>query len=350
MSNTTSEFMPMNYTEAAETLRQGILYNRMIAAQGGPKTKFKTYYFSAAPGTGKSALTKSVAEEFGLRVVEIFLSEYDPGEVGGFVYRDGETMRKARPEDLPADGEGILMLEEFSDAPTAVQNIACRLIRERSLGRHKLGDGWTIVACGNRQRDRSGAQQLVKKFNTRVCMAELEATPEQWTETAGRLGFDPAVIAYIGRNPQSLNKFNPLHDVSPTPRTWEFVSDTVQNMNLSPAVLLKNIAGYIGKAEATAFVGFLNNMKNLPDVSDIVRAPDIVPVPDGIDLQYATATHVASKATPKTVGPILQYLDRFPRRELVVFAVRYMHSRDKALSSAPAFTTWIAKHSSEFLV
>ena len=346
----TTEFMPMNYAEAEEHLRQVILYNQWVEAQGLPKHKNKTSYLSSSPGTGKSALVKSVADEFDLPVVELFLSEYDPSEVGGFVYRDGDTMRKARPEDLPADGRGILLLEEFSDATTAVQNIACRLIRERSLGRHKLGAGWTIIACGNRQKDRSGAQQLVKKFNGRVCMIELEATPEQWVEKAGRLGFDPAVVAYIGRKPMSLNKFNPLHEVSPTPRTWEFVSDTVQGMKLSPAVLLKTIAGYIGKGEAGEFVGFLNNMKNLPDFNDIVRAPDVVPVPENVDLQYATVSHVAAKATVKTIAPVLQYLDRFPNRELVVFAVRYMHSRDKALSSTPAFNAWLTKNSREFLI
>lgn len=346
----TTEFMPMNYAEAEEHLRQMIQYNQQVEAQGLPKHKYKTSYISSSPGTGKSALAKSVADEFSLPVVELFLSEYDPSEVGGFVYRDGDTMRKARPEDLPADGRGILLLEEFSDATTAVQNIACRLIRERSLGRHKLGAGWTIIACGNRQKDRSGAQQLVKKFNGRVCMIELEATPEQWVEKAGRLGFDPAVVAYIGRNPMSLNKFNPLHEVSPTPRTWEFVSDTVQGMKLSPSVMLKTISGYIGKGEAGLFIGFLNNMKNLPDFNDIVRAPDAVPVPENVDLQFATVSHVAAKATVKTLAPVLQYLDRFPNRELVVFAVRYMHSRDKALSSAPAFTTWLSKNSREFLI
>lgn len=350
MNKQESEFNPMNYAEAEAHLRQVIAYNRMAEETGLPKTKYKTSYFSAAPGTGKSALVKSVADEFNLPVVEMFLSEYDPSEVGGFVYRDGDTMRKARPDELPADGRGILLLEEFSDATTAVQNIACRLIRERSLGRHKLGAGWTIIACGNRQKDRSGAQQLVKKFNGRVCMIELEATPEQWVEKAGRLGFDPSVVAYIGRYPASLSKFNPLHEVSPTPRTWEFVSDTVQGMQLPPSVLLKTIAGYIGKGEAGQFIGFLKNMSKLPDIADIVRAPDTVALPDEPDLQYATVSYVSSKATTKTVGPILQYLDRFPNKELVVFAVRFMHSRDKALSSTPAFNTWLTKNSREFLI
>lgn len=350
MQTQVDELMSMNYVEASALLRETIQYNRKMVKAGAPHTKLKTLYFSSSPGTGKSALAKGIASEEKLQVIEVFLSEYDPAELGGFVYRDGSLMHKARPAWLPWEGEGILMLEEFSDASTASQNIACRLIRERSLGDHKLGDGWTIVACGNRQKDRSGAQQLVKKFNNRVAFIQLDVVPDQWVETAGRLGLHPAVIAYIGRNPQSLNKFDPLHEVSPTPRTWEFVSDTIQHMKLPDGVLRKTIAGYVGKGEANNFVGFYKRMNDLPHVDDIVRAPDTIPVPTDIDIQYATVAHVAAVATPKTVGPILQYLDRFDRRELVVFAVRYMHSREKALSSAPAFSTWLAKHAKEFLV
>ena len=350
MTTQLDELMSMNYAEATTLLSETIQYNRKMASQDAPKTKLKTLYFSSSPGTGKSALVKGVAAGFNLSVVEVFLSEYDPAELGGFVYRDGSVMHKARPAWLPWEGEGVLMLEEFSDASTASQNIACRLIRERSLGDHKLGDGWTIVACGNRQKDRSGAQQLVKKFNNRVDFIQLEVVPDQWIETAGRLGLHPAVIAYIGRNPQSLSKFNPLHEVSPTPRTWEFVSDTIQHMNLPEGVLRKSIAGYVGNGEANAFVGFYKRMKEMPSAADIIAAPDAIPVPTDIDIQYATVAHLASVAAPKTVGPILQYLDRFDRRELVVFAVRYMHSRDKALSSAPAFSTWLAKHAKEFIV
>ena len=286
MTNTTNneEFASMSYDEAGEAIRQTFMYNQNVVKSGAPKTKQKVLYLSSHPGTGKSALIKSIADELNVPVVEVFLSEYDPSEVGGFVYREGDVMRKARPWYLPSEGKGILMLEEFSDAATAVQNVACRLIRERQLGDHKLGDGWTIIACGNRAKDRSGAQQLVKKFNNRVCMITLEPATEHWIETASRLGFHPAVIGYINRTPQSLNKFNPLHEVSPTARTWEMVSDAVSGMTLPEATMRKFVSGYIGKGEANNFMGFYKRMNELPDAADIIAAPDVIAVPGDIDL------------------------------------------------------------------
>lgn len=348
--NITEELTPMNYDEATELLKGVVKYNLNLAANGGHRSKYKTVYLSSSPGTGKSALAQAVVEEFNLPVVELFLSEYDPSEVGGFVYREGHTMHKARPWYLPATGTGVLLLEEFSDAATSVQNVACRLIRDRQLGDHKLGDGWTIIACGNRQKDRSGAQQLVKKFNNRVCFVSLEVVPEMWLATAGRIGVHPAVIAYIGRYPQALNKFDPLHEVSPTPRTWEFVSDTISHMSLSDGVLRKTVAGYIGRGNADAFVTFYKRMNEMPSVEDIIKAPDAIPVPVDIDIQYATVAHLAAVAARNTTAPIMRYLDRFDRRELVVFAVRYMHSRDKTLMSAPGMSTWLAKNAKDFQI
>ena len=124
---------------------------------------------------------------------------------------------------------------------------------------------------------------------------------------------------------------------------------TITYMNLTGSVLHKSVAGYVGRGEANNFIGFYKRMKDMPNAADIIAAPDAIPVPTDIDIQYATVAHLASVATTKTVGPILQYLDRFDRRELVIFAARYMHSRDKSLSSAPAFSTWLAKHAKEFI-
>lgn len=346
----TEELNAMNYDEASTLLEETVKYNLKMADEGAPRNKFKAVYLTSSPGTGKSALSQGIGDKLGLEIIEVFLSEFDPSEVGGFVYREGKTMHKARPWYLPSEGKGILMLEEFSDASTSVQNVACRLIRDRRLGDHKLGDGWTIIACGNRQKDKSGAQQLVKKFNNRVCFVPLEVVPEQWVATAGRIGIHPAVISYIARSPQSLSKFDPLHEVSPTPRTWEFVSDTITHMNLPENVLRKTVAGYVGRGEANTFLAYFKRMNEMPSAADIIAAPDTIPVPGDIDIQYATVAHLASVAVTKTVAPIVRYLDRFDRRELVVFAVRCMHSRDKSLMSAPGMSTWLAKNAKDFQI
>lgn len=336
--------------EATAALGEMIEFNENVWAKGLPKSKVKTGFLSGPPGGGKSAIGHALGAKYGLEVRDIHLSEFDAGEVGGFVYRDGQTMKKARPDELPSEGRGILILEEFSDASQAVQNIACRLVRDRQLGTHKLPDGWHIIVCGNRAKDRSGATQVIRKFSGRVCFMNYEPDAEEWLDdVAIPQGFHPAVIGYIKMNPGALNKFNPLHESSPTARTWEFVSDAMA-FKMDSGLLRKTVAGYVGKAEGSTFMGFLKHMHNIPDIDAIVKSPDIVPVPTDQEVLYATIVSLASVATDKTVGPILRYLDRVERRELAVFAVRYMHNRDKALCKARDFATWLGKNAKEFIV
>lgn len=350
MSDVMQEALAVTPKTAVEILSQFIEYNRKVIAEGLPLTKLKTAFLSSAPGMGKSAISKVVAERFKLPVVEVFLSEYDPAELAGFTYREGTSMKKARPDWLPSEGEGILILEEFSDAPQSVQNIGCRLVRERSLGEHKLAKGWHIIVCGNRAKDRTGAQQLVKKFTNRVCFLTLNQETDEFLDVAAEQGFHPAVIGYLAKNKGALNGFNPLHESSPTARSWEFVSDALNGMKLTDTALRATITGFIGGGEAGKFMGFLKHMHKIPDLNDIVRAPGSVPVPTDMDVQFATIVSLASQATVRNVGAILQYMDRFERRELAVFGVRYMHHRDKSLATSQPFTTWLGKNSKEFMV
>lgn len=336
--------------DAEAAIGEMIEYNIGVWANGLPRAKIKTPFLLGPPGGGKSAIGKAIGARFNLPVREIHLSEFDAGELGGFVYREGTTMKKARPDELPTDGQGILILEEFSDASQAVQNIACRLVRDRQLGVHQLPDGWHIIVCGNRAKDRSGATQIIRKFSGRVCMMNYEPDADEWLEdVAIPQGFNKAVIGYIKMYPQALNKFDPMHESSPTARTWEFVSDAL-SFKMESGLLRKTIAGYIGPQEGSTFMGFLKHMHNIPDVEAIIKAPDVVPVPTNQEVLYATTVSLAAVATDKNVGAILRYLDRFERRELAVFAVRYMHNRDKSLSKARDFATWLGKNAKEFIV
>ena len=84
-----------------------------------------------SPGIGKSQLMHQIAEEYGLKLIDLRLSQCDPTDLAGFPQIDA-TRQKAGyvPMDTyPLEGEEVptgfngwlLFLDEINSAPKAVQ-------------------------------------------------------------------------------------------------------------------------------------------------------------------------------------------------------------------------------------
>jgi len=88
-----------------------------------------------APGIGKSAVLKQVADENGMDFVDIRLSQMDPTDIRGIPYPTEENgvkgMRWSAPLVLPHDPNArtIILLDEFNSAPPSVQAAETRVLR-----------------------------------------------------------------------------------------------------------------------------------------------------------------------------------------------------------------------------
>ena len=90
------------------------------------------------------------------------------------------------------------------------------------------------------------------------------------------------------------------------------------------------------------------NLDKLPDIDAIIRG-DETEVPTEIDLQYAVASALVSRARqarinsdPERVyGTIIDYAGRFPQREMGVMLVSDMHRAvGQDIFSVPQFSSW----------
>jgi MoxR-like ATPase len=90
-----------------------------------------------APGCGKSAVTRQLAEALRVPLQDVRALLLDPVDLRGlpFLGNDGRS-KWATPEFLPQDGTGILFLDELNAAPAMVQASCYQLVLDRKLGEY----------------------------------------------------------------------------------------------------------------------------------------------------------------------------------------------------------------------
>ena len=306
------------------------------------------------PGVGKSQMIAEVAARHDAEVIDIRLSQMEPSDLRGIPFRSGDVVEWAIPAILPdasrhGDG-GILFLDEITSAAPTVSAAAYQLILDRRLGEYRVPPGWAIFAAGNRQGDRGVTYSMPAPLANRFSHFTLEVNLDDWVAWAYAHGIDERLIGFLRFRPELLFDFDPAHNpvAFPSPRSWEFAHRALQKFGDAPALLLPALQACVGPAAGIELKAFVDNLDNLPDVDAIVRG-EAVPVPREIDLQYAVATALVSRAIrakgngqgQQVFGAILDYAGRFPQREMGVMLVSDMHRAVGApLFDVPQFSAW----------
>jgi MoxR-like ATPase len=105
-------------------------------------------YLAGPPGIGKSAVVRKFAQEQGLQLVTLMLSQIEPSDVRGlpFLDKDAGRTRWLIPEFYPetdSDSGGILILDELANAEPRVQVAAYQLLLDRKVGEYTSGTAQT---------------------------------------------------------------------------------------------------------------------------------------------------------------------------------------------------------------
>lgn len=300
------------------------------------------------PGIGKSDLFKSAAQELGINFIDFRLIYFDPVDLRGIPMPDlkSGTTRWLTPDFFPTKGEGILLMEELTSASTAVQAAAYQITHDRRLGDYVLPEGWSVMAAGNRQSDRAVANRMPSALVSRMNMQELEVSQKDFEEFASNTNrIIPEVIAFLRYRPQCLMNFDPAKwkDNAPfaCPRTWEYLSkDMKGNANQTSHEIVR---GFVGDGAGAEFWGFLDVIKKIPSIEEILAKPNTAMVPTDPAPLYAIATALARHATPQNADAIFAYLGRMPN-EFEMCSVKDMAARNLDMTNVKAFNTWLVKH------
>lgn len=251
------------------------------------------------PGIGKSAIVRQIADEEGIGFIDLRLSLLDPVDLRGLPrFTDGHVSW-ARPDFIPAEGQGILFLDELNTAAPAVQNAALQLVLDRAVGPHRLGDGWRIICAGNRKEHRAHVWELSAPLMSRMVHLDVEANLDDWTAYAVQKGINPLIVGFLSYRPGLLLSLPERNESFPCPRSWEFLSKLPESL-LSDAEV---VAGIIGKGAAAEFCGYVRDYRELPDIERIIKEKKI----EGFknlkpSIKYATVSAVAYRTIERKLA------------------------------------------------
>lgn len=281
-------------------------YDLVETIRANRRTGIPTLVFGP-PGVGKSQQVHQAAD--GDLVIDLRLSMLDPVDMRGLpMVKDGSVVW-ARPDFLPDAGKGILLFDELNTAPVAVQNAALQLILDRRCGPHRLGDGWYIVACGNRATHKAHVNPLSAPLRNRFAIVDYQPSVQRWTRWALNHGIHPHVTAFLNFSPDHLTS-DPDDEYSnfASPRSWERVSHCLR----AAVEDVETLTSLVGRGSAVAFDAYRTEISAMPDIDRLLGGRlDWRPDPAKLSVTYAVAMALAGRLLkPESKQPSPEVIER----------------------------------------
>jgi hypothetical protein len=304
---------------------------------------------------GKSDISRSIAKQYNLQLIDCRLSQCEPTDLLGLPYFYEENgVRKVtyvpfgmfplEGDELPINPETgkkydgwLLFLDEANSAPRAVQAASYKLTLDRMVGQKKLHDRCAVMMAGNLSTDKAITTDLSTAMQSRVIHLEMELNKDDWIKWAVDNDLDSRIVSFIEFRPDLLHNFQPDHDdkTFACPRTWEFTHKLSNDKPVNHGNL-PLLAGTIGKGAAMEFITFCVIYDNLPKIGDIMNNPKGAPVPDEMGTRYALVAYLANNLTDARVDPFLEYIARFPIEQQVL-AIKLCKQRYPKILAKPEF-------------
>ncbi len=301
-----------------------------------------------SPGIGKSQIVSQVANERNMSLIDIRAVLLDPVDLRGLPHIDKDGLASwSPPSFLPKQNskkKGILFLDELNSAPPLVQAACYQLILDRRIGDYILPDGWTVIAAGNGEKDRSVTHRMPTALANRMVHLEMESSLEDWIFWAQQNDIASEVIAFLRFRPKLLHDFDPNSGSKAfaSPRSWFFLSQILKSKP-DKSVEFELFKGTVGEVCSTEFMGFLQVWRDLPDTNDILTKPSNAIVPTEPATLYALCELLGSKANVKNIENIILYASRIPV-EFSVLLMRTAVCHEEAIVKTKSFENWAKKH------
>ncbi|MGN1104074.1 MAG: ATP-binding protein [Candidatus Coproplasma sp.] len=329
---------------------------------GLPLNTLPSIMLWGAPGVGKSQAVRQIAREIEANtgkkthVTDVRLLLFNPIDLRGIpTANEDKTLAVwLKPQIFNMDeSEGVinfLLLDEITAAPQSVQAAAYQITLDRVIGEHKLPDNCIVIAAGNRTTDKSVAYKMPKALANRLLHIEVEGNFEAWKKWAIRSGINDKVIGFLSFRQNYLMQFDPASgDLAfATPRSWEMVSNILNNVSDDVDKVYSLICGLVGTGIAVEMRTWAKVYKQLPDIRDIFmgKMPSLPTTTDALYALCAAMTAYARehKGDLNAIANSIAYADRMPPDFSTVLLKDYMYiEKDykQTLMRIPAFSRWL---------
>tara|TARA_Y100000310_G_scaffold337532_1_gene424797 strand:- start:2466 stop:3482 length:1017 start_codon:yes stop_codon:yes gene_type:complete len=307
-----------------------------------------------APGIGKTDIIKQACKELKYDLIIEHPVVSDPTDYKGLPFADKD---KREAHFLPfgnltalinAKKPTVFFLDDLGQASPMVQAACMQLILARRINGHAVGDNVVFIAATNRKADRAGVTGILEPVKSRfAAIIELEADLDDWIAWGLNNNIPADMIGFLRFRPKLIHDFTPTGDLtnSPCPRTITNLCRVLATgaIDATESVHTKTgiVAGSVGDGFAKEFLSF-RNMKDLPDIDEVIRNPKKAPLPKEPSTVFAVVGALAVKATKLNFANIMTYGDRLPK-EYMVSLMKDCVGKDATLLENMAYIKWASK-------
>lgn len=354
----TSELLQMSVDRIIEKLT--FSYEKLIKNNVPLKT-MPSVMLWGAPGVGKSQLVRQVAKQLEERtdkkvmVTDVRLLLFNPVDLRGIPTSNADKTLaiwlkpKIFQMDESNDVVNVLFLDEISSAPPSVQASAYQITLDRVIGEHKLPENCIVICAGNRVVDKSVAYKMPRALSNRLLHIEVKENFDSWKKWAIANNVNKKVIGFLSFRQSYLYEKELSSDslAFTTPRSWEMVSNILNNVSDDIDYVYELIAGLVGKGVAVEFRSWCKIYDKLPSVKDIFQGEEQT-VPKETDRLYALTSSMIDYARMNKddlfqIENSIKYAQKMPPDFTAVLLKGYQcvdKDFSKKLLTIPSFIKW----------
>ena len=241
----------MNIREAKEEIKRTVRAYLARDPETGerliPSERQRPVLMIGAPGIGKTAVMRQIAEEMGIGLVSYTITHHTRQSAIGLPFiakktygGEEHTVTEYTMSEIVASvydqiersgrEEGILFLDEINCVSETLFPTMLQFLQYKTFGSHKVPAGYVIVTAGNPPEFNRSVRDFDIVTLDRVKKLEIEADYDVWKEYALGNGVHGAVISYLNIHKthfsQVVNDADGRRFV--TPRSWVDLSDSLR--------------------------------------------------------------------------------------------------------------------------
>lgn len=331
---------------AKKSLNDAKLYVQKVLEAG------LTPYVTGSPGVGKSALMKDIAKTYGLKFIDIRLSQEDPTSLNGFPKIDNGRSEYLPPKTFPINTDQVpegyngwlIFFDELPSAPRSTLAAAYKIILDKLVGEHPLHERCLIAAAGNFMEDNAIVNEIGTALRSRMVHIHVESSAPEYINYCTKSKFDSRIIAYLEYKKDRVNTFQIFNtgiddETFCCERTWDFVNRLLRKIEPNqvkpiPVEYADLLCGTIGST-ALEFVAFTQAFKDLPDYNEILKHPCDANIPYEISNRYLLMGMLSNNTTYDDLEKVMEYIERYNKEFQFIF-VKMLWAKDVKFIQHPS--------------
>ena len=243
-------------------------------------------FLTSAPGIGKSATVKSIADKMGAKLIDLRVATADETHFGAFPCVDRTKELPTLEYALPGWAEdankqfSIIFLDEINRGHQSLQNAILQMINERTVAHNfKFNDNVLMISAGNLgEEDGTEVYDMDSALLSRLIQIPFKITLSEWVSNFAKENVHPLIVEFLETNPDFYYQRKEGDKKFCCPRTWtmfsnalrvnfsEFSEEGIESWGTLEEIrrfTTTNLSNFVGVSGYSAFENFLNDREKL---------------------------------------------------------------------------------------